>query len=42
MNKFKAAHKFYEKNGFWQIDKTSLPIDFINNPVDDVFYKKNI
>lgn len=42
MNQFKAAHKFYEKNGFWQINKTSLPINFINNPVDDVFYKKNI
>ncbi len=40
MSQFKAAHKFYEKNGFQIIMKNELPSSFITNPVDDVFYKK--
>lgn len=40
MNQFKAAHKFYEKNGFKQVNKNKLPSSFINNPIDDVFYLK--
>lgn len=39
MSQFKAAHHFYEKNGFQQIAKSELPKDFIMNPLDDVFYK---
>ena len=39
MTQFEAAHKFYEKNNFHAIEKTQLPIDFINNPIDDIFYK---
>jgi GNAT superfamily N-acetyltransferase len=42
MDQFKAAHKFYEKNGFQKISKNTLPTDFVNNPVDDVFYKINL
>jgi hypothetical protein len=35
----KAAHRFYEKNGFKQISKQDLPDDFPLMPVDNVFYK---
>lgn len=41
MSQFKAAHKFYEKNGFQQISKNKLPENFKTNPMDDLFYKKN-
>jgi len=42
MNQFKAAHKFYEKNDFQKISSSKLPSLFSLNPVDDVFYKKNL
>lgn len=42
MTQFEAAQRFYEKNDFYTIDKTQLPIDFINNPIDDVFYKLDL
>ena len=42
MNQFKAAHKFYGKNGFQKIMNNELPLSFIANPIDDVFYKKNL
>ena len=42
MNQFKAAHKFYEKNGFEKISRNKLPSDFTTNPIDDVFYKKKL
>jgi N-acetylglutamate synthase-like GNAT family acetyltransferase len=42
MNQFKAAHSFYERNGFKQINKNKLPLNFRNNPIDDVFYLKSI
>ena len=42
MTQFKAAQRFYEKNGFYKIDSTQLPIDFIHNPVDDIFYQLDI
>jgi N-acetylglutamate synthase-like GNAT family acetyltransferase len=35
----KAAHRFYEKNGFQRIDKKELPVSFQAMPVDNVFYK---
>lgn len=38
MTQFKAAHRFYEKNNFYRIDRSQLPFDFINNPIDDIFY----
>jgi len=39
MEQFIAAQKFYEKNEFQRIAKKDLPPDFINNPVDVIFYK---
>jgi N-acetylglutamate synthase-like GNAT family acetyltransferase len=42
MTQFKAAQTFYEKSGFTKIPQTSLPKDFIINPVDKVFYKKDL
>ncbi len=38
-SKFLAAHRFYEKNGFWKIDKTALPGAFPVMKVDTRFYK---
>jgi GNAT superfamily N-acetyltransferase len=34
----KAAHRFYERNGFHRIDKTALPSYFPLMAADDVFY----
>jgi GNAT superfamily N-acetyltransferase len=35
----KAAHRFYEKNGFTRIEKEGLPPGFPLMKVDNVFYK---
>ena len=40
MSQFKAAHKFYEKNGFKEIVRSKLPTSFIINPLDEIFYYK--
>ena len=40
--KFLAAHRFYEKNEFIQIDKAILPKAFPIMKVDTRFYKLNI
>jgi N-acetylglutamate synthase-like GNAT family acetyltransferase len=37
--KFLAAHKFYEKNGFTEIPKSELPATFPIMKVDSKFYK---
>jgi GNAT superfamily N-acetyltransferase len=42
MNQFKAAQAFYEKNGFEKIARVDLPHDFQVNPVDKVFYKRQL
>jgi len=42
MTQFKAAKRFYLKNGFLKIDKMQLPLDFINNPIDDLYYKMDL
>ena len=42
MSQFKAAHKFYEKNGFNRISKKDLPNGFVNSSVDDVFFVKTL
>lgn len=34
----KAAHRFYEKNGFTQVDKQDLPASFPLMAVDNMFY----
>ncbi len=38
--KFIAAHRFYEKNGFSEIQKSELPPSFPVMVVDTKFYKK--
>lgn len=40
MNQFKAAQKFYEKNGFKEIAQTKLPVDFPINQLDSIFYQR--
>lgn len=42
MNQFKAAQSFYTKNGFTQIPKSELPNNFLNNPLDNVFFCASI
>lgn len=42
MSQMKAAHRFYEKNGFMKINETDVPSDFGMSPVDDVFYRLKI
>lgn len=42
MNQFKAAQKFYQKNGFKEISKKELPNNFLENPLDSVFFYKKI
>jgi GNAT superfamily N-acetyltransferase len=34
----KAAHRFYERNGFERIEKADIPATFPFMPVDDTFY----
>jgi len=36
---FKAAHRFYEKNGFEQVDPETLPATFPRMAVDTRFYR---
>jgi N-acetylglutamate synthase-like GNAT family acetyltransferase len=40
--KFLAAHRFYEKNSFTEIQKETLPNNFAIMKVDSKFYKLNI
>ena len=37
---FKAAQSFYISNGFKQIRENELPINFLKNPLDKVFFVK--
>lgn len=39
---FKAAHRFYEKNGYEEINQADLPVDFDVMAVDSKFYRKNL
>jgi N-acetylglutamate synthase-like GNAT family acetyltransferase len=41
-DKFRAAHRFYEKHGFTLIDKTLLPASFPFMPVDTRFYRLDL
>jgi N-acetylglutamate synthase-like GNAT family acetyltransferase len=41
-DKFRAAHRFYEKHGFAPIDKTLLPAGFPFMPVDTRFYRLDL
>jgi N-acetylglutamate synthase-like GNAT family acetyltransferase len=38
----RAAHRFYEKNGFTRIEKSHLPAAFPFMPVDDTFYQLHL
>jgi GNAT superfamily N-acetyltransferase len=38
---FQAAQKFYRKNGFEEIPKSSLPVSFPLMPLDNTFFKKD-
>jgi N-acetylglutamate synthase-like GNAT family acetyltransferase len=38
----KAAHRFYEKNGFTQLPKTSLPKSFPLMGADNIFYELHL
>lgn len=40
VDKYKAAHRFYEKNKFTKIDKENIPHNFPFFSVDNVFYKR--
>jgi N-acetylglutamate synthase-like GNAT family acetyltransferase len=42
LEKFVAARKFYDRNGFEVIRKQDLPPNFPRMPLDDVFYKFEI
>ena len=42
MTQFKAAQRFYEKNGFERLSQTELPESFIHNPLDDVFFRSDL
>jgi RimJ/RimL family protein N-acetyltransferase len=42
MAQFEVAQRFYEKNGFKKISKFELPKDFFINPLDSIFYTKQI
>lgn len=42
MNQFKAARYFYKKNGFKEISKNELPNNFLNNPLDKVFFVQDL
>lgn len=42
VDRFKAAHKFYQKNGFIRIGKSSLPADFPIMEGDNIFYQLSL
>nr|WP_321228639.1 GNAT family N-acetyltransferase [uncultured Psychroserpens sp.] len=42
MTQFKAAQSFYINNGFVKISEDKLPSNFLNNPLDTIFFVKNI
>lgn len=40
--KFLAAHRFYEKNGFEEIEKIALPVRFPVMSVDSKFFRRRL
>lgn len=42
VDRLKAAHRFYEKNGFQEIEKSSLPEQFPVMAIDTKFYRRLI
>ncbi|SEH46050.1 Acetyltransferase (GNAT) family protein [Rhizobium tibeticum] len=41
-DKFLAAHRFYEKNGFTEVPKGDLPRSFPLMAVDTKFYRRRV
>jgi len=41
-DRFLAAHRFYEKNGFTRVEKSALPAAFPVMAVDTVFYARRL
>jgi N-acetylglutamate synthase-like GNAT family acetyltransferase len=42
VDKFKAAHRFYQKNGFTRIGKSNLPTNFPRMEGDNIFYRLSL
>jgi N-acetylglutamate synthase-like GNAT family acetyltransferase len=42
MEQFKAAQRFYEKQGYEQVGAEELPANYPHNELDKVFFKKQI
>lgn len=42
VDKFHAAHKFYSKSGFTLISKKDLPHGFEVNPLDNLFFRREL
>ncbi|MEM5564647.1 GNAT family N-acetyltransferase [Psychroserpens sp. AS72] len=42
MTQFKAAQLFYSNNGFVRISEEKLPDNFLNNPLDTVFFVREL
>jgi GNAT superfamily N-acetyltransferase len=42
IDKMKAAHRFYERNGFSRIEKAGLPAYYPNMAVDNMYYYRTI
>lgn len=42
MTQFAAGQRFYSKNGFEKCTQADLPPDFIINPLDTIFYTKQL
>ena len=42
IDRYKAAHRFYEKNNYIEIAKSHLPTEFPAMQVDNKFYHKNL
>jgi N-acetylglutamate synthase-like GNAT family acetyltransferase len=42
MSQFKTAQKFYERHSFEKVNRDLLPKDFPINPLDTIFYKKDL
>ena len=40
--RFHAAHRFYEKNGFKRIEVVDLPVAFPRMTVDTRFYRRDL
>jgi N-acetylglutamate synthase-like GNAT family acetyltransferase len=41
-DRFHAAHRFYEKNGFARVDADDLPPSFPRMVVDTIFYRRDL